>query len=224
MRMRILLALSAGALLSGCSAPMTPRDAGLPQLRELRIEPSSLRPGGALVVRAVPADDRFPISSDLRIPVSVRTSSGDREEILLRPELCRTADGTVYICDTFYLAMHPGQRVTQLSARLEEIGGRFGWISSDGQHASVQIFRGDLQAIMRVAAGWPGVRWVELSGIGTIQGGPTPGTGVRAAAPFEYGAAAPGDGEVQVSSGGTLTVEYRQPDGEMLVSQAKPVQ
>lgn len=222
MRTRTLLSLFAGVLLSGCAVPTAAGDAGPPVLRELRVEPSSLRPGGALVVRAIPADDRTPVSAGLRIAVTVRTSGGDREELVLRPELCRTGDGTVYVCDTFYLAMHPGQHVGQLSGRLREVGGRYGWISSDGQHASVQLFETDAQEAMRVAGRWPGVRWVELSGVGSVQGGPAVGTGARGAAPIEYEAAAPGDGKVQVVSGETLTVEYRQPGGDLLVVQSNP--
>lgn len=206
-------------LLAACRAgPTEPTTIVNPALREIRIDSAALRPFGALVIYAVPADPNFKIRAHDRIPVSVRTSAGDVETVMLKSRYCRTADGAEYACDVFYAGLQGGDHAEQLQPYLDEIPARYTWIPSDRRAAAIQILGGSLEDAMGRAQTWPDVRWVERSGFSYIQGGPprAAASALGGAIAFDVAGAALGDGHVQARLGEEIVIEYRQPDGTIL--------
>ncbi len=206
-------------LLAACrNGPTEPTTIVNPALREIRIDTAALRPFGALVVYAVPADPTFKIRPHDRIPISVRTSAGDVETVMLKSRYCRTADGAEYACDVFYAGLQGGDHAEQLQPYLAEIPARYTWIPSDRRAAAIQILSGSLEDAMGRAQKWPGVRWVERSGFAYIQGGPpqSAASAFAGAIAFDVAGAALGDGHVQARLGEEIVIEYRQPDGTIL--------
>ncbi len=205
-------------LLAACrNGPTEPTTIVNPALREIRIDTAALRPFGALVVYAVPADPSFTLGRNDRIPVSVRTSVGDVETVMVKSRYCWTSDGAQYVCDVFYVGLQGGDHAEQLQPYLAEVPARYTWISSGGHAAAIQILDGSLEDAMTRARTWPDVRWVERSSVGHIAGGP-PSTGdaLAGALAFDVAGAAPGDGHVQARAGEEIVIEYRQPDGTIL--------
>lgn len=207
------------AFLGGCSSDTTEPVTVLDTIAitDLYIEPTAIREGGALVVQAVP-DPKLaaPIQATDRTSVQIRSSKGDADTLELRPRVCRLNDGSKYLCDTFYIAMTAGHHVAEVASHLQQVHGVFSRVLGGGEHASIRILQGDLQSAMSQAALWPGVRLVELSGIGCIANVTGCGDGLEGALAIAFGDQETGDGLLRVEPGDTLTIKYGQPDGNSL--------
>ncbi len=199
-----------------------------PMLDELQIDESFIHDGGALLVRAVPADPSFQLAEDARIRLAVRSSTSEREEIHVGPELCRLEDGREILCNKFLILMENGADIRDLRPFIEQINGRLRlvrvctngscgpWITEFG---AVRIFSGELTAAMAQARRWPGVRLVEYSGIiriADVEDSPSGSNAFLGGAPLDLLEPRPHDGSVQVQPADVVTVEYAQPDGQVL--------
>ena len=182
-----------------------------------------------LTVDAFPIDRQFRLRFGQRLPIEVRVSSGDREHADLYRRYCPSRGGYgVYDCFSFDVSLRDGADLDALARLAEANGGRLArlgvcstsgcWYSS--HFARVVLFSpDDLIDTARRARDWPGVEIVELAYIGGCGFGgcpPTPFQNLTVRVPTDTGRAAVGDGIVQVRSGDTLAVTYRQPSGETL--------
>jgi hypothetical protein len=204
----------------GCLDPTGPARlrSVTPHLRELTVDEraTNLRDGGALTVDAMPWDTSLVLEPGQRVPLEIAVSSGDRESAGLTNELCPYRDRIPrrFHCYRLRVAMKEDRDVTEIGDHLLAAGGRFLSISTSGKFAEVMFFSPDdpIGRALR-AREWPGVSSIELSGSGCYS---TSCPSLTVPVPVYARTAAPGDGVVQVRSGDTVTVTYRQPGGGTL--------
>lgn len=141
-------------------------------------------------------------------------------QFTLQRSECEKENGGLYRCDSFVLATNEGYSVDQLQPSVEKLPGVFTWISTDAQHGAVRILDGDLESSMRVARGWPGIRYVDYSGVACIADvsgcGPSALSGAVGLTISENTTSE--DGALRARPADTITVEYKQPDGRVLTT------
>ena len=173
---------------------------------------------GMLYVYGSPADTSFRLEWDQQVPVEITTTGGDRESAVLWRSLCPYRErGYHFGCSRFVVVMRVGYHASSLAGRVAAIGGRFELISVSGFLAAVVLFsRGEEVDRARAAQSWPGVAYTDLSFPFCAPDAPDCLSGSHLWAPVraDTGAAVPGDAVVQVRSGDTVEVAYRQPTGE----------
>ncbi len=196
-----------------------------PLLKELSIDGSAIGEGGALIVQAMPADPDWSLAADAGVMIALRTSRGDAEEALLGSEICTLESGRQIECNKFSVMMHDGRHIDEVRPFLSEVAGRLivtrvcgpsGCLPEISEFGTVRIFEGDLEAAMRSARRWPGVRSVDDLSVRRPAGGPVVQNRLAGGTPLDFTAPVLGDGILQVLAGDTVTVEYQQPDGDVL--------
>lgn len=215
--------LAAGLLLTvACSDLFAPDRNVHPRLQELEFGWfTRLRHGGLLYVDGVPADLGFRLQSSQRVPIELTVSSGDRETAGLYRFYCPPRERPQgFLCFQFGIGMRDGFHASDLAGHVAALGGRFTLISVSGSFADVTLFDADaLVGAARRALRWPGVATVDLWYSGCQDTSPpwcASLSRLTVPVPVDTGAAIPGDGIMQVRSGDTVTVSYRQPDGSAL--------
>jgi hypothetical protein len=214
-----------GALV-GCADLFGPNRTVEPQLSQIFIDDltTSLRDGGVLYVHASPMDTTIRLQIGQRVPIQISVTSGDREDAGLYRLLCPPRDrGDHYRCFDFVVYMRDGVDVRTVAERLRALNGRFELVSSSGRFATVTLFEtDDLVRRARDARDWPGVLFTELTGVACQRDVPTcvSLSDLLVPIPVDTGAAAPGDGIIQVRSGDTVIVAYAQPEGGTLEARA----
>ena len=205
------------ALALGCTELFGPEPLVRPPLDHVEIDDlaTSLRHGGIIYLVGFPRDTSFRLAATQRVPVEVAVSSGDREEAGFYRAFCppRERQG-LYNCFAFIILMDEGRDARDLGSHVAAMGGRFHIVSVSGRVAGVTLFDPrDLVERARRARSWLGVAYTELS----FAGCQTPGCASRShlmvPVPVDTGAAAMGDGVVQVRPGDTVVVVYHQPFG-----------
>lgn len=212
--------LAALFLTTACSDLAGPDRSVAPRLRALAIDDlaTSLRQGGIIYINGYPEDTAFRLESQQRAPVEVSVTSGDRETVGLFRLFCPPRQRSWgYHCFDFSVVMQDGFTATDISGLVAGAGGRFNIVSVSGRYAAVTMFDpGDLVRRARQARSWPGVAYTELVFPGgclqAVQGCASQ-SDLLLPLPVDTGAAVLGDGIVQVRSGDTVSVSYRQPDG-----------
>lgn len=228
-RPRILLALS--LLLAACESPLEPLSSVRPMLASLTVETADGPAGGVLRIYATPRDAEFFLAANERIPILIRTGSGDMKDLLLRPEICGARGRSEHFCDRFVVVVKDGFDVQQLKSHAVGLPGRLllptladregRTVFTSRSFATVVVLDGDLDRAMARARRWPNVRYVEHSSfarIGSV-GGETGRNRVTAVVPV-VAAQAPGGSLLQVRAGEQISVEYEQPDGSRLTTTA----
>jgi hypothetical protein len=219
----VTLGLAAGlAAALACADLLGPTRDVTPQLDSLGLDLSLL--SGIMYINGVPADSSFRLESGRRVPVEISVSSGDRESAGLYRTWCPPRPRRPYFhCFRFSIGMESGIDVRTLSQRVGGIGGRWEHIYSGGWLAEVTLFYPDAVRGAQRARSWPGVKFTELfwPGSGAPQSGPDPGPPIpvwKLTVPVlvDTGTAVPHDGTMQVRSGDTVVVLYRQPAGGVL--------
>ena len=215
--------LAVGLLVAAaCTDLFGPDPIATPRLRELAIgdRSTALRHGGVMYVAGYPADTAFRLGSHQRVRVEVTTTSGDRENPGLRRFLCPPRElGPHFLCFDFLLLMQAGSDARGLAAEVDAAGGRFSLVSSTGSVATVTLFSSDdLVGRTRAARAWRGVAFTELvfPFCAPDASGCLARSQLEVPMPVDSGVASPGDGVIQVRSGDTVVVAYRQPTGELL--------
>jgi hypothetical protein len=214
----------AGALVlvAACTDLFGPENTVRPQMRALQISYLSST-SGIMHVEGYPADKAFRLESGQSAPIEIRVSSGDRERLALYPEYCPPrARGWKYICFEFDVLTRNGYDVRSLAGYAAGIGGRMQWVIGGWLGRVVLFSLGDQVSAARRALSWPGVASVELAPIGFCLEGSDCIDWSQLTRPVQVdtGAPVPGDGVVQVRSGDTVTVFYKQPGGLTVQAQA----
>ncbi len=227
------VALAASWLLAGCDIP-TALDLSVsienPQLTELHVELQVSDAVGTLTVTAVPEDGSYAPSDEVRARVEITTELGDAEELLLRPGVCTLDDGTEYFCGWFGIMMDDEHLVTEIEPYLDEIAGTLHLPMVIGAFhdttyltpisGTIEIATGDMEPALERAANWPHVKFVEALTLGRQHGGLATDAPLandwRGSLSCGRAGPAPHDGVVQIAAGGSITAQYRQPDGSVL--------
>lgn len=207
----------------GCTDPFGPdRLVSLrPEVRTLSFDDlaTSLRNGGVLYLYGTPSDSTFSLEPGQRVPLEIAVSSGDRESVGLYNVHCPSRERLPghFQCFRLNVAMREGHDASEMAGSLSAAGGRF-IFTSMGWFAAVVFFSPD-DPIGRAkrARSWPGVAYTELTPLMCVAATPCPSLTVPV--PIDVGLAVPGNGIVQVRSGDTLSVTYRQPRGSVLTLQ-----
>lgn len=181
---------------------------------------------GALLLSALPADLQYKIPREAGLTVTVQTSEGDVEQLLMQgPRSCVAVNGRLLArCDRFVVQLKKINDAYHLHSELAKISARFTqiYVTSHTPYATavVALLTGGSQVedAMRRARSWPGVVSVEPYRVGHVLGGPPPRPYFEATMAVELGSPVPDDGRVQIRNGSTITVEYRQPDGSILTT------
>jgi hypothetical protein len=116
--------------------------------------------GGVLAVTLELADPSISITEDARVPVSVRSASGDVETVLLRRKICEYSAEAWVVCGEVAIGTEAGALET-LAAHLREfrafmLGDYFG-----GTSVTAYFPYGTMGDILETVEGWQEVRWVE---------------------------------------------------------------
>jgi hypothetical protein len=210
-------------LVAACSDLFGPGRTANPELSALTVSALSASNGnaGILFIDGYPTDTTFRLGSQQRVPVQINVTSGDREEVGLYRRLCPARDRAQghFSCFEFDIAMQDGFNAASLAGRVAAMGGRFYLISVTGWLGGVTVFApGDIVSEARAAEAWPGVAYTGLVFPFCAEG--SPGclslSQLALPVPVDTGPAVPGDGIVQVRSGDTVVVTYRQPVGGVL--------
>jgi hypothetical protein len=211
--------------LASCSDTTGPPEDLNPALRRLQVDGLDrfLYHGGFVAFTAVPADLSFRLSAHQHVPVEIAVSSGDVETLGLFRETCPDRDrGWKSLCFGYMILMKEGHHASEIADHVAATGGRM-YAVFTGRFAGVMHFRpGENLTRARQARSWPGVAWTELETPGNCQEWAPPSCwlehGARLAAPIpvDTGPAIPGNGILEVRSGDTVTVSYRQPSGAVL--------
>ena len=208
--------------MAACSDLFSPGRTANPELSALTVSALSASNGnaGILFIDGYPTDTNFSLGSQQRVPVQINVTSGDREEVGLYRYLCPARErGNHFSCFDFDIVMQNGLSAASVADRVATMGGRFSLMSVDGWLARVTLFSPDqLVSRARAAGDWPGVAYTEL--LFPFCAEDSPGclslSQLALPVPVDTGPAVPGDGIVQVRSGDTVVVTYRQPVGGVL--------
>lgn len=226
---RRLLPLALALFVGACESPLEPVSLVQPTLESLVVGTAESSTGGVLRIKAVPQDPFFSAAANERIPLLIRTASGETGTLLLRPAICRARNGTEHFCDRFLVVVRDGFDVEQLASYAAALPGRLllsRVVSEDGQEvftsrsfAAVELLEGDLERAMEQARRWPQVRYVEYSGfarLGSV-GGTSASNHLTAAVAVEslHTRAA---GGLSLRAGEEISLEYEQPDGSRLTT------
>lgn len=207
------------AALAACSTGTEPIGYSSPQLANTKVDPifSMMKDSGLVVVSASPVDSLTRPGPYQRLRVSVRSATGDSEEIDLGPVLCGDI-GRAYYCSDLGVTMNSGHHATELQPTLDRIGARFWMVSVSGTFAGVWVFdRGRRFAATLALTSQPSVRAVEPDFVGWA-GSPSSAAFARmnGALPLDFGPPIRGDGRLQAQAHDTLHLAYLQPDGSTL--------
>jgi hypothetical protein len=221
-------AATALLLVAGCREMFGPDRAVRPQMRALEIPYLSLT-SGIMRVDGFPADTAFRLEVRQSVPIEITVSSGDRESTALYPAFCPPRpEGRFYVCFEFDIGMQPGYDILSLNDYVAGIGGRMQFVNIFHTWGHVVLFDpSEVVSRARKALSWPGVRYVELGGLGgcAADGSSCVVDWSRVTRPVYVttGAARPDDGIVEMQPGDTVTVTYRQPDGSTVQTQVQVI-
>jgi hypothetical protein len=213
----VLPALLLVALLVGCDDPLEPEVELRPELLLLSVvEPREDK--GFFTVRAQPANYERGLPATGSVPVSLSVSSGDEEQVGLRPMFCpdRRPPAEFFRCFLFQVELEHESAIDGVAREAAQVGGVLSINYS--VYGYVVLFRpDDIVAHARRAGSWDGVRAARLIGMPGCMIGPCIAPGwleipVRVA----VSPPVPGDGVVQVVSGDTVFARYQQPGGQVL--------
>lgn len=199
-----------------CVDFLSPARRPRPQIQELFIDAlwSTVADGGLLYVHAVPVDTSFRLHENDRVPAELSVTSGDVEIVELYRLYCPPRERVAFHCFSFTLTMADGHTVGEVAPLIARVG-RIEVASP--YFASITVFKPNT-VVHRAAdaSQWPGVLAVELEFSGCQSWAPywcTSRSRLTAPLPVNVGTASPRDGIIQVSTGDTIRVTYRQPDG-----------
>ena len=205
------------AAMVGCTDPFGPDriENVRPTLRSLSFDHLNIgrSDGGILILYATPSDYTFSLEPGQRVPLEISATSGDRDSVGLYNVACPSRErlpGHVP-CFDLTLGMREGHDPTEFADQLRAAGGWY--VSIHPAFATVLFFSPD-DPIGRAkrARSWPGVAYAEFWGRACgIPEGCAPFPTLEVPVRVVPGAAVPGDGIVQVRSGDTVSVTYRQP-------------
>jgi hypothetical protein len=189
------------------------------------IEGYPVLPGTLWVGAARPQNAQ--VAADTRIEVTARTSHGDAERFSLRaPEGECAVFGAGVSC--FRIVVHVGtiEQAYALADRLPGIGGSFlgilrlpvntAW-PEEYVEVAIAIPDASWDGAMRQARRWPNVQRVTYSYFMYARA-EARWPGYTGGLPVEFAEPIAGDGILQLEPGVEITLEYRQPDGSVLVS------
>jgi len=205
-----------------CTDLLGPDRLVTPALQRMVIDEfaTSLRDGGLLFVYGFPSDTTFRLETRQRVPIEIAVTSGDREGVGLYRRDCPARErGPGFPCFQFLLGMQDGFSAADLADRVAALGGRFYLVSRYGRFAGVMLFSPEnLVRRARSALSWPGVKYVEFSYPFCLDDDPgcVRPSDLSLPVPVDTGAAVAGDGILQVRSGDTVVITYRQPFGGVL--------
>lgn len=188
---------------------------GIPQVVSALDAPDPMPPlPGILNVFAWLVDPVQDLPTNARLQIRVGTSEGDTEILELESPACLGA------CSSFELGIRDSTHVYELIPHLEEVPARFTQIIlGDDPTATVWVFGDDVEDAMRSAPDWPDVRYVRSADhppISTL--GLPDAPHFSGALPVEFGSTVRSDGTIQIREGTILTIEYTQPDGQLMTS------
>ncbi|HVO35386.1 MAG TPA: hypothetical protein VMT21_07465 [Gemmatimonadales bacterium] len=215
---------SAVLLVAACTDLSGPHRTVRPEMGSLRIAYFSAT-SGIMQIVASPADTSFRLGSGQSVPIEITTSSGDREASALYPQYCPVPmRGWRYTCFEFDFGTRSDVSWQSVNGYVAGIGGRIKtWLSNLHIGFVVLFDLDDQVSRARSALSWPGVTYVELSpppfcadDVGNCIDWSTLTRPVY----VEAGTPHPGDGTLQVQSGDTVTVVYRQPGGGTMQAQS----
>lgn len=156
--------------------------------------------------------------------VTLRTSSGEREEARLTTGGCRSPTGARIACDLLLLSLHEGRSPSELDTLLKEIDAQWLRFWRAGAvvngtprffiQGSIQVFSGDLEQALNRVAQHPAVRIVEYDFIFEL--GLQVQQRIRAAVRTNRGSSASRAPTLLTFPGDSVIAEYRQPDGSLL--------
>lgn len=195
-----------------------------PQLRALRtvihFNATRLIDNGVLEYGAIPVDEGRRLSDDEYVPITIVTSSGDRENARLKRFLCPAREERPFFeCPKLHIFLKQEFKFSDIRDRLAAAGGR-GW----GVLLSERVI--DVIAFPPVTAldlvkelrTWPEVSTVEPT---TSQFAniflPLSFAEIHAVIRFDLRDPVPDNGVIEGVRGGTVTATYRQPDGSDLI-------
>jgi hypothetical protein len=217
--------VGAHVLLAACASPTEPEPVEVAApLSSITLDVRRGSPFPWLEIKAEIAGGSRPLKAHERVGVSVTTSAGDHEDLLLAPEICERSNYGPYLCRWLDVYMKAGRDVRTLRQPVEHLGawllpmvicdGLSGECPEPGprlRRLGMVYVPGD-QDIHRVrdALAWvPGVQWVDLSGIfhtTGLGGTPVAGESVYARVPLVTGPGLQGDGIAQVTDGDLVLV------------------
>ncbi len=212
------------ALAAGCSDLFGPHEDIKPEMRVVWISYLSAT-SGILRIDGFPSDTAFRLTSGQHVPVEIVVSSGDREGSALYPAYCPVPmRGWGFMCFEFDVGTRDGVDVLTLNDYVAGIGGRFQNVGASHNWAHGVLFDlDDMVSRVRKALAWPGVAYVELGPMPfCLDGGSYCLDYSQLTRPVhvEIGSPHAGDGTVQVQSGDTVTVLYKQPNGRTVQAQS----
>jgi hypothetical protein len=188
--------------------------------------------GNVLVVELRLSELNVVIPDDVRIPVSVRSASGDVETVLLRTQYCEDSEYSWFVCGEVVIDTAP-EALETLVAHLREFHAFIkpgGVVIPSGQPSQNQeslggtaviayFPYGTMKEILNTVRQWPGVRRVEPSTVGFTQGsqpsepGPLIVSGYMA---IEEVPVSPGNLFLEAVANDELHVEYSSSSGSVL--------
>lgn len=187
--------------------------------------------GNLLVVELELSDPNVAVPDDARIPVSVRSTSGDVETVLLRRPYCEDPESSWFVCGEVTIGTAP-EALETLAAHLREFHAFIkpsGIVIPSGQPSQNQeslggtgvvayFPYGTMKEILNTVRQWSGVRWVEPNGVAFTSGiQPSEAAPlVRAYMAIEAEAAVPGNYFLEAAPQDELRVEYAPPSGPTL--------
>ncbi len=224
---RVLVPLALSLLMAACQNALEPAVHVHPMLETLTIETAGLSSEGILRISAAPQDARFSAAANERIPVLLRTETGETKNLLLRPAICPGKDRSEHSCDRFLVVVKDGFDVQQLESYAAALPGRLsigrvlnaesGVVWTSRSNASVVILEGDLDRAMARARRWPNVQYVEYSYIGRVAIViDEPYRNYLTVAVAEEFSPTAGGNTLHLKAGEKVSVEYEQPDGSRL--------
>lgn len=219
----VLQHLVACAILVGGCDPLAPLSNVNPELSDIEVEmfPSA---HGVLKVSGIPSDETFRLPFRRRVQLMISTSGGDAEAVALYRHWCPPHRKlSFYDCHSVILYTRSGVAVTDLEARILELGGRLGYVSPFSSSWATVVFLTPSGLMLRrqQMLDWSEVADVALDQPGCIECDPQwlneVQAALAAAIPLEPGTPEVGDGILQLSPGETVTATYTNPSGTSLI-------
>lgn len=187
--------------------------------------------GNVLVVELRLSELNVVIADDVRIPVSVRSTSGDVETVLLRPWYCEDSEYSWFVCGEVTIGTTP-EALETLAAHLREFHAFIkpsGIVIPSGQPSQNQeslggtgvvayFPYGTLKDILNTVGQWSEVRWVEPNGV-SFTSGIQPSEAaplVRAYMAIEEASVSQGNFFLEAVANDELQVEYSSSSGSVL--------
>ena len=166
------------------------------------------------------SDSSTQLPDNVRIPVTVRSSSEDAETVLVRPEICQDPEGGKFFCGEYGIGIEQGM-MDSLAARLREYRAFILMELAGGTAVTAYFPYGKSAEILRTVGSWPGVRYVERLQVGRVAEAiviepETPRLSVRGLMRIEAADVSPDNGFLEAKSLDVLSVEYAPSTGPVL--------